>query len=182
MSLQEKLDEALIKLLPLETELGIYQLKRKQVETPGGLIIQKITARAKRISDKDCTGWPTPSTRDQKGGYQDGRIRNGKISVDTLDVAAQIAGWGTPRAKDRKGSLNRAKNHKGRLEDMVMGSQSTGSTAETESTDQSQQELTHSSGQLNPALSRWLMGFSEEWCIAAVKSTRTIAQKPEQLG
>jgi hypothetical protein len=33
--------------------------------------------------------WPTPSARDHKGGYQGGRIRNGKISKDTLDVAVQ---------------------------------------------------------------------------------------------
>ena len=33
--------------------------------------------------------WPTPSTRDHKGGYQGGRIRNGKVSFDTLDVAVQ---------------------------------------------------------------------------------------------
>jgi len=35
------------------------------------------------------TTWPTPSARDHKGGYQGGRIRNGKISRDTLDVAVQ---------------------------------------------------------------------------------------------
>ena len=33
--------------------------------------------------------WPTPSSRDHKGGYQGGRIRNGKVSRDTLDVAVQ---------------------------------------------------------------------------------------------
>tara|TARA_B100001121_G_C18656801_1_gene606820 strand:- start:213 stop:707 length:495 start_codon:yes stop_codon:yes gene_type:complete len=33
--------------------------------------------------------WPTPSTRDHKGGYKGGRIRNGKVSMDTLDVAVQ---------------------------------------------------------------------------------------------
>jgi len=32
---------------------------------------------------------PTPSARDHKGGYQGGRIRNGKVSFDTLDVAVQ---------------------------------------------------------------------------------------------
>ena len=36
--------------------------------------------------------WPTPSQRDHKGGYQNGRIRNGKISTDTLDVATQLTG------------------------------------------------------------------------------------------
>ena len=33
--------------------------------------------------------WPTPSTRDYKGGYQYGRMRNGKVSLDTLDSAVQ---------------------------------------------------------------------------------------------
>lgn len=37
-------------------------------------------------------GWPTPSATDSKGGYQGGRIRNGKLSTDRLDVVAQIAG------------------------------------------------------------------------------------------
>jgi hypothetical protein len=33
--------------------------------------------------------WPTPTQRDGKGGYQGGRIRNGEISRDTLDVTIQ---------------------------------------------------------------------------------------------
>jgi hypothetical protein len=36
--------------------------------------------------------WPTPAQRDHKGGYQSGRIRNGKVSMDTLDVATQLTG------------------------------------------------------------------------------------------
>ena len=36
--------------------------------------------------------WPTPATTDHKGGYQGGRMRNGKLSTDRLDVTAQIAG------------------------------------------------------------------------------------------
>lgn len=38
------------------------------------------------------SAWPTPTATDGKGGYQGGRIRNGKLSTDRLDVAAQIAG------------------------------------------------------------------------------------------
>jgi len=56
-------------------------------------------------------GWPTPSTRDHKGGYEGGRIRNGKISTDTLDVVAQIAGQTTissPVATEKRGGLNPA--------------------------------------------------------------------------
>jgi hypothetical protein len=40
----------------------------------------------------ELAGWPTASSRDVKGGYQGGRIRKGKISTDTLDVAAQLTG------------------------------------------------------------------------------------------
>ncbi len=35
--------------------------------------------------------WPTPAATDGKGGYQGGRMRNGKLSTDRLDVAAQLA-------------------------------------------------------------------------------------------
>lgn len=41
------------------------------------------------IEEKGGFSWPTPSARDHKGGYQYGRIRNGKVSMDTLDAAVQ---------------------------------------------------------------------------------------------
>ena len=37
----------------------------------------------------DVRMWPTPTTRDHKGGYIGGRERDGKVSWDTLDVAVQ---------------------------------------------------------------------------------------------
>jgi hypothetical protein len=53
-------------------------------------------------------GWPTPATRDHKGGYEGGRIRDGKISTDTLDVAAQLIQTSTssPAATAKLGVLN----------------------------------------------------------------------------
>ena len=48
--------------------------------------------------------WPTPSSRDHKGGYLGGRIRNGKVSWDTLDVAVQ---W-TDNQSKTNGVLNPA--------------------------------------------------------------------------
>ena len=43
------------------------------------------------------SGWPTPAVRDHKGGYQGGRIRDGKMAKagKTLDVAAQLSRPGT---------------------------------------------------------------------------------------
>jgi hypothetical protein len=46
--------------------------------------------------------WPTPSARDGKGGYIGGRIRNGKPSRDTLDVAVQY----TDNRSKTGGNLN----------------------------------------------------------------------------
>jgi hypothetical protein len=76
--------------------------------------------------------WPTTSTRDYKGGYQGGRMRNGKISHDVLDVVAQL----------------------------TSGLTVTGSPAATEKP-----------GQLNPAHSRWLMGYPAEWDACAPTAT-----------
>ncbi len=36
--------------------------------------------------------WPTPTATDGRGGYPGGRVRDGKLSTDRLDVAAQLAG------------------------------------------------------------------------------------------
>jgi hypothetical protein len=57
-------------------------------------------------------GWPTTSTRDYKGGYRGGRMRNNKISTDTLDVAAQLTSGqtaiGSPAVTENHGQLNPA--------------------------------------------------------------------------
>ena len=52
--------------------------------------------------EREYLSWPTPTARDHKGGYIGGRIRNGKVSFDTLDVAVQHIS-----NKDKKsGTLN----------------------------------------------------------------------------
>ena len=78
----------------------LYKLTWKPWVTPSGPSRSRLRASVLRTSATASTGWPTPSTRDYKGGYEGGRIRDGKISTDTLDVAAQLSGWPTPRAVD----------------------------------------------------------------------------------
>ena len=117
----------------------------KDKATPQGRSIYQLAQSTPRTVETDCTGWPTPTTRDHKGGYRGGRIRNGKISNDTLDVAVQhtaTALWPTTAA------------------DMTTGVMRSGLL-----------DQTGKLGALNPAFSCWLMGFPQEWESSAPLAT-----------
>ena len=118
----------------------LFNLIWKVKATPAGRQVYRLRASARRTLDNDCgswpttltadgrgsagvgkrelpnvakwVGWPTTSTRDYKGGYRGGRMRNNKISTDTLDVAAQLTSGqtaiGSPAATENHGQLNPA--------------------------------------------------------------------------
>jgi hypothetical protein len=79
-----------------------------RVENPQEYSWERLKTRGTGQNLADTTqamaGWPTPAQTDHKGGYQGGRIRDGKMSTDRLDVTAQIAGWPTPAVQDVKRS------------------------------------------------------------------------------
>lgn len=78
----------------------LYSLSWKKKATPAGRQYCQRAASAPRIKEiafsLALSTWPTSSATDWKGGYAGGRIRNGKLSVDRLDVAAQLATYPTP--------------------------------------------------------------------------------------
>lgn len=132
----------------------LYRLTWSRRTTPLGRVIFALRASAHRTSGNDCigplSGWNTPSTRDYKGGYHGGRIRNGKVSTDTLDVTAQLVSWpnGTRESEDTVVRLTDS------------GERLTGLPEETAS-----------GGPLNPEHSRWLMGLPAVWCVCAPTET-----------
>jgi hypothetical protein len=78
--------------LPLRSDEAVEKLAtthRKGRTSPANLREQVNPEFMKKWKE---TTWPTPSTRDYKGGYQGGRTRNGQISTDTLDITAQLTG------------------------------------------------------------------------------------------
>ena len=130
-----------------------YSLTWKRWDIEGQEPICALRASVRRTSGRDCTGWPTVSTRDHKGGYRGGRIRKGKISTDTLDVVSQIAGWASPTAQDHSRGVNPPRpQDTGIPLSQQVGMITSSSPASTEKR-----------GALNPDLCRWLMGYPTEW-------------------
>ena len=124
-----------------------------------------------------ASAWPTASSRDHKGGYQGGRMRNGAISTDTLDVAARLAAWPTPTAGNADGSqMGKEASSTGRRPDGTKATVALPSVARLAACGTTQNGFpaaTASGGQLSPAFSLSLMMFPAEWESCAPQATQS---------
>ena len=73
----------------------LFSMTWKEHRTPAGRWLFRLVASGRRISDNDCTSWPTPCQQDgPKGGPSQG--------FDRLPGAASLSSWPTPTTRDHK--------------------------------------------------------------------------------
>jgi len=168
--------------------LTLYNLTWKERVTPSGRSISALRASVRRTSGSDFTGVPTPNSFDATdlgGANLQARQKKGGCA-NLKDRVIQFSGVATPLATDTRQyseasmemfvAAGQVSGHNLDLNahsQMFLsallpdsGKMPNGSPAETGSTDQ-----------LNPAYSRWLMGFPPAWDDCAVMAMRLLPRK-----
>jgi len=133
-----------------------YKLTWKQRTTPSGRQISALRASAPRTFGSGSGGWPTTTVQDATGSRRHGYMNDGRLRAATKPRRKTLTGHaGT--------TLTDAANLAGSGPATISFPAATGSRAV-----------------LNPAHSRWLMGYPTEWdsCVATVTPLSRKSRQP----
>jgi hypothetical protein len=115
--------------------------------------------------------WSTPKSSDATRSASDAHYRRQLEKGNGATELVHQASWATPRAEDAESAGTR--HTRGATDTLT--AQSSLASGETPS---GSSAATGKRGQLNPALSRWLMGLPPVWDDCGVTAMRSVPRKP----
>ncbi len=171
------------------SDLGstLYSLTWKPWVTPAGRMLVRQRASVRRTSATDHTGWATPAARDFKSAsatpeYLAERLNQAR-GKPLSEQAFTLCGWPTPMAGTPAQNGNNAAGNNDssrKTVDVCKSEQPARLTATGELLTGSDAGM-GSGGQLNPAHSRWLMGYPAAWDDCAPTETLSSLRKRRSL-
>jgi len=176
-NLQQCLENRLVALMAGRGS-RLYDLTWKLWDMPSGPPICALRASGRRTSDNDCTSWPSPIASGNHNDATGSSYCYANVITLKLPGAAKLATWPTPNTPSGGPNSKATETHRGGRDldgTVLLAGLASWATPDGPARITTSGEILIGSdalmdggGRLNPAHSRWLMGYPRAWDACTV--------------